>query len=47
MKTLAPCFDVNDPVSGWGWLPVAVNQAAGRVFIHQGDDSGLNAVRQV
>ena len=40
-------FDENDPVSGRGWLHVAGNQAKGRVFIYQGDDSGLNAVRQV
>jgi len=26
---------------------VAGNQAEGQIFIHQGDDSGLNAVRQV
>jgi len=40
-------FDENDPVSGRGWLHVAGNQAEGKIFIHQGDDSGLNAVRQV
>ncbi len=40
-------FDENDPVSERGWLRVAGNQAEGRIFIHLGDDSGFNAVRQI
>lgn len=40
-------FDENDPVSGRGWLSAKGNQVEGRIFIHQGDDSGLNAVRKV
>lgn len=37
--------DENDPVSGCCWLDVTGNQAKGRIFIHQGDDSFFTAVR--
>lgn len=39
-------FDENDPMSGRGWLDVTGDQAQGRIFIHQGDDSAFTAVRQ-
>lgn len=38
-------FDENDPMSGRGWMAVTGDQAAGRIFIHLGDDSGFTAVR--
>jgi hypothetical protein len=38
--------DENDEVSGRGWMQVAGDTAEGRIFIHQGDDSGFTAVRQ-
>lgn len=38
-------FDENDPMSGRGWLEVTGDQAQGRIFIHQGDDSGFTAIR--
>lgn len=38
-------FDENDPMSGRGWMEVTGDQAQGRIFIHQGDDSGFTATR--
>ena len=38
--------DKNDPMSGRGWMDVTGDQAQGRIFIHQGDDSAFTAVRQ-
>ncbi|MDO5691110.1 MAG: hypothetical protein Q4G70_01335 [Pseudomonadota bacterium] len=37
--------DENDPASGRGWMAVTGDQARGRIFIHQGDDSAFTAVR--
>ena len=38
--------DENDPASGRGWMVVKGDQAEGRFFFHQGDDSRFTAVRQ-
>jgi hypothetical protein len=38
--------DENDPMSGRGWLRIEGDDAAGRIFIHGGDESGLKAVRE-
>ena len=38
--------DENDPASGRGWMVVKGEQAEGRIFLHQGDDSNFTAVRQ-
>ena len=38
--------DENDPASGRGWMVVKGDQAEGRFFLHQGDDSSFTAVRQ-
>lgn len=39
-------FDETDPISGRGWMEATGDQAQGRIFIHQGDDSAFTAVRQ-
>ncbi len=38
--------DENDPASGRGWMEVKGDQAKGRIFLHQGDDSDFTAVRR-
>ena len=38
--------DENDPASGRGWMEVNGDQAEGRIYLHQGDDSGFTAVRR-
>jgi hypothetical protein len=40
-------FDDNDPASGHGWAVLEKDGSLrGRIFFHQGDDSGFRAVRQ-
>lgn len=38
-------FDENDPVGGRGWMTISGDQAEGRVFIHNGEDSAFSAIR--
>jgi hypothetical protein len=38
--------DENDPASGRGWMVVKGDQAEGRIFLHQGDNSSFTAVRE-
>lgn len=38
-------FEENDPVSGRGRMAVTGEQAAGRIFIHLGDESGFTVER--
>ena len=36
----------SDPASGRGWAMIDAQRIAGRLFFHNGDDSGFVAVRQ-
>ena len=37
--------DEGQPISGRGWALLADDQLAGRLFIHQGDETGFTAKR--
>ena len=39
--------DDGDRISGRGWAVLTSDALGGRIFIHQGDDSGFTAVRRV
>ena len=39
-------FDEGDEVSGRGWAERNGNRLTGRIFFHQGDDSGFAAAKQ-
>lgn len=39
--------DEGDRISGRGWAALASNALRGRIFFHDGDDTGFIATRQV
>jgi hypothetical protein len=38
--------DAMDPVSGCGWAIIKDGQLQGRIYFHEGDDSGITAERE-
>ena len=40
-------FDEGDEVSGRGWAEAQGNRLTGRIFFHQGDESGFAAAKKV